>query len=104
MERVGDYGVNEGLLPEKDEAASFSHAPDTCDLPPNGRNFGTGYQVHSSDSASRRQMCNSDQRRAAVQALMSASRAVLRRQRSRLSFTSVTPAGPPPCYLKVGQS
>jgi hypothetical protein len=101
MERVGDYGVNEGLLPEKDEAASFSHAPDTCDLPPNGRNFGTGYQVHSADSASRRQMCNSDQRRAA---LMSASRAVLRRQRSRLSFTSVTPAGPPPCYLKVGQS
>jgi hypothetical protein len=104
MERVDSYGVNEGLLPEKDEAVSFSHAPDTCDLPPNGRNFRTGYQVHSADCASRRQKRKSDQRRAAVQALMSASRAVLRRQRSRLSFTSVTPAGPPPCYLKVAQS
>jgi hypothetical protein len=104
MERVDGYGVNEGLLPEKDEAVSFSHAPDTCDLPPNGRNFGTGYQVHSADSASRRQKRKSDQRRAAVQALMSASRAVLRRQRSRLSFTSVTPVGPPPCYLRGAQS
>jgi hypothetical protein len=104
MERVDGYGVNEGLLPEKDEAVSFSHAPDTCDLPPNGRNFGTGYQVHSADSASQRQKRKSDQRRAAVQALMSASRAVLRRQRSRLSFTSVTPVGPPPCYLRGAQS
>jgi hypothetical protein len=104
MERVDGYGVNEGLLPEKDEAVSFSHAPDTCDLPPNGRNFRTGYQVHSADSASRRQKRKSDQRRAAVQALMSASRAVLRRQRSRLSFTSVTPVGPPPCYLRGAQS
>jgi hypothetical protein len=104
MERVDGYGVNEGLLPEKDEAVSFSHAPDTCDLPPNGRNFGTGYQVHSADSASRRQKRKSDQRRAAVQVLMSASRAVLRRQRSRLSFTSVTPVGPPPCYLRGAQS
>ena len=104
MERVDSYGVNEGLLPEKDEAVSFSHAPDPCDLPTNGRNFGTGYQVHSADSASRRQKRKSDQRRAAVQALMSASRAELRRQRSRLSFTSVTPAGPPPCYWRVARS
>ena len=103
MERVDGYGVSEGLLPEKDQAVSFSHAPHTCDLPSNGRNFRTGYQVHSADSASQRQKRKSDQRRAAVQALMSASRAVLRRQRSRLSFTSVTPAGPPPYYLRVAR-
>src|ERR687898_2311715 len=101
MERVDGDGANEGLLPKKDQAVSFSHAPHTCDLPPNGRNFGTGYQVHSADSASRRQKRKSDQWRAVVQALMIALRAVLSRQRSRLSFTSVTPAGPPPCYLKV---
>jgi|SRR5215203_409741 hypothetical protein len=104
MERVDGYSVNEGLLPEKDQAMSFSHAPHTCDLPPNGRNFGTGYQVHSADSASRRQKHKSDQWRAVVQALMSALRAVLRRQRSRLSFTNVTPAGPAPSYLKVARS
>ena len=45
MERVDGYGVSEGLLPEKDQAVSFSHAPHTCDLPPNGRNFRTGYQI-----------------------------------------------------------
>jgi hypothetical protein len=103
MERVDGDGVNERLPPENDEAVSFAHAPDTCDLPPNGRNFGTDYQVHSADSASRRHKRKSDQRQAAVQALMSASRAVLRRQRSRLSFTSVTPAGPPPYYLRVAR-
>ena len=103
MERVDGDGVNEGLPPKNDEAVSFSHAPDTCDLPPNGRNFGTDYQVHSADGASRRQERKSDQRRAALEALMRASRAVLRRQRSRLSFKSVTPAGPPPSFLRVAR-